>query len=74
MRYYLIENLRGFERPVETDDPENLKALKDLYDRDPARKVVGSNKNRFEVQATYYIVPKDDWDTEHCPLIPVDLS
>jgi hypothetical protein len=74
MRGYLIENLMGFERPVETDDFVNLYLLKEHYERDPARGIVGSNEHRFEVRASYYIVSKDDWDMDHCPLIPVDLS
>lgn len=74
MLYYLIENLMGCERPVETDDRENLKVLKERYESNRMRRVVGSKENAVEVQASYYIVPKDDWDMDHCPLIPVDFS
>jgi hypothetical protein len=25
-------------------------------------------------RVTYYLVPKREWDLEHCPLMPVDFS
>lgn len=74
MLHYLIENLMGCERPLAADELENLRDLKEKYESHPMRTVVGSRENRVEVQASYYIVPKGDWDMDHCPLIPVDLS
>ena len=74
MRYYLIENLMGFENPVEIGEREELELMKERYEKKPATQEAGSDAHRFEVEATYYIVPKDEWDSQHCPLIPVDLS
>lgn len=74
MDYYLVQNLLGFETPVETGDFEDLERMKAQYEEQPAIGEVGSGKNRFEVEATYYIVPKKEWDIHNCPLIPVDFS
>ncbi len=74
MKFYLIENMMGFERPVEEGDGPDLESKKQEYERTPATKKVGSTSNAFPIEATYYIVAKDDWDIHDCPLIPVDLS
>jgi hypothetical protein len=74
MRYYLIENMMGFERPVEEGNLSELESKKQAYDRKPTTKKVGSKSDTFLIEATYYIVAKDDWDIHDCPLIPVDLS
>ena len=74
MIYYLIENMMGFERPVEEGSLENLELGKKQFEKDPATSRIGSDPNEFVLRATYYIVPKKDWDIHNCPLIPVDLS
>jgi hypothetical protein len=74
MRFYLIENLMGFERPVEEGTLSGLESQKQEYERKPTTKKIGSSSNAFLIEATYYIVPKDEWDIHDCPLIPVDLS
>ena len=74
MRYYLIENMMGFERPVEEGNLSELESKKQAYDRKPTTKKVGSKYYKFLIEATYYIVSKDDWDIHDCPIIPVDLS
>ena len=74
MRFYLIENMMGFERPVEEGSLSDLESKKQVYERKPTTKKVGSQSDAFLIEATYYIVAKDDWDTHNCPLIPVDLS
>ena len=74
MRYYLIENMMGFERPVEEGNLSELESKKQAYDRKPTTKKVGSKSDNFLIEATYYIVAKNDWDIHDCPLIPVDLS
>ena len=73
MGYYLIENMMGFEIPVEEGSREYLKFKKGGYEKNPTMRKVGSDSTRFLLKAKYYIVPKDDWDTHNCPLIPVDL-
>ncbi|MDP6180021.1 MAG: hypothetical protein QGG48_09040 [Desulfatiglandales bacterium] len=74
MTFYLIENLIGFETPVEEGSEVDLTSEKKKYERKPATRKVGSGSNEFRIKASYYIVPKDDWDIHNCPLIPVDLS
>lgn len=74
MRFYLIENMMGFERPVEEGSLLDLESKKQAYERKPTTKTVGDTSEAFLIEATYYIVAKDDWDIHDCPLIPVDLS
>jgi hypothetical protein len=74
MQFYLIENMMGFERPVEQGSLSELESKKQAYERKPATQKVGSKSDAFLIEATYYIVAKDDWDIHDCPLIPVDLS
>ncbi len=74
MLYYLIENMMGFEKPVEEGSLEGLKLKKEIFEEDPATSRIGSDPNEFVIKATYHIVPKHDWDIHDCPLIPVDLS
>jgi hypothetical protein len=74
MRFYLIENMMGFERPVEEGSLSELQSRKQAYERKPTTKKVESRSEPFLIEATYYIVAKDDWDIHNCPLIPVDLS
>ncbi|MGD9074605.1 MAG: hypothetical protein PVJ69_05290 [Desulfobacteraceae bacterium] len=74
MRFYLIENMMGFERPVEEGDWPELESTKQAYEKKPTTRKVGSESDAFLIEATYYIVAKDDWDMHNCPLIPVDLS
>ena len=74
MRYYLIENIMGFERPVEEGTLPGLESKKQEYERKPKTKKVGSRSDAFLIEASYYIVSKQDWDIHDCPLIPVDLS
>ena len=74
MRFYLIENMMGFERPVEEGTLPGLELKKQEYERKPSTKKVGSSSDAFLIEATYYIVSKQDWDIHNCPLIPVDLS
>jgi hypothetical protein len=74
VKFYLIENMMGFERPVEEGSISDLESKKRACERKPAIKKVGSKSDAFLIEATYYIVAKDDWDIHNCPLIPVDLS
>ena len=74
MKFYLIENLTGFERPVEEGTLSGLESKKQEYERKPTTKKVGFSSDTFLIETTDYIVAKDDWDIHDCPLIPVDLS
>jgi hypothetical protein len=74
MSYYLIENMMGFEKPISEGGCEVLKLDKERHEKNPTTKKVGSGKNQFLLKARYYLLPKDAWDAQHCPLIPVDFS
>lgn len=73
-RFYLIENMMGFERPVEQGTLAQVQRKKKEYEKRPALRRVGPASGGFLKEATYYIVPKDEWDIHNCPLIPVDLA
>jgi hypothetical protein len=69
--YYLVENSNGFERPLRMGTAEELSVDRERLtqgnslgvERMPGGQTVG-----------YYLVPKGEWDSQHCPLIPVDFS
>jgi hypothetical protein len=72
--YYLIMIRNGFGTPVSVGAEEELEAKKTKLE-----KLAGlSDQEADEVPAWervgYDIVPKWEWDIEHCPLMPVDLS
>ena len=72
--YYLIMIRNGFGEPVSVGAEEELEAKKIKLE-----KLAGlSDQEAKEVPAwervSYDIVPKWEWDIEHCPLMPVDLS
>ncbi len=72
--YYLIMIRNGFEEPLSVGAEEELEAKKIKLE-----KLAGlSNQEAKEGPAwervSYDIVPKWEWDIEHCPLMPVDLS
>jgi hypothetical protein len=68
--YYLVENRNGFEEPLRAGtEPEFAKEHRLLDAEADAEK--GDCR---QTGSKYYLVLKDVWDREHCPLIPVDLS
>ncbi len=72
--YYLIMIRNGFGEPLIVGAEEELEAKKIKLE-----KLAGlSNQEAKEVPAcervSYDIVPKWEWDIEHCPLMPIDLS
>lgn len=66
--YYLIANRNGFEEPLKVSTEAELQA-----DRIELEKKETSSKP-MRGRVTYYLVSKRDWDVDHCPLMPVDLS
>ena len=72
--FFLIENMMGFETPVETGNKKYVESKKRQYEQEPATRTVGSKPYAFAIKARYYIVHKDEWVIHNCPLIPVDLS
>ena len=72
--YYLVENRNGFERPLEEGTEEHLCAhMPELKRAEASSDQAGYGRQAWE-GCSYYIVTKTEWDREHCPLIPVDLS
>ena len=72
--YYLIMIRNGFGEPLSIGTKEELEAKKIKLE-----KLAGlSNQEAKEVQpwerVIYDVVPKWEWDIEHCPLMPVDLA
>jgi hypothetical protein len=71
--YYLVANENGFEEPLGMGTEAEL-----LVERaELEKKAVSpppSGEGRLWGAAAYYLVPKDEWDSGHCPLIPVDFS
>jgi hypothetical protein len=65
--YYLIMNGNGFEEPLRVGTREELETEKIELEK------MESLNGKGE-KVTYYLVPKWEWDIEHCPLMPVDLS
>jgi len=64
----------GFGEPLSIGTKEELEAKKIKLE-----KLAGlSNQEAKEVQpwerVIYDVVPKWEWDIEHCPLMPVDLA
>jgi hypothetical protein len=74
MTSYLIENMMGFENPIEEGRVEELEIKKLEYEQKPRLRKVYYASNEVTVSAKYYVVSKDEWDFVNCPIMPVDLS
>lgn len=74
MLYYLIENKNGFEDPLHAGTITELERKKLQLENELAPKRHEKQLEQVWETVTYYIVPKREWDIEHCPLIPVDFS
>lgn len=71
--FYLVENIDGFERPISMGTEEEL-AVEEKKLRSEKVPLPPADDKPGWVRAGYYRVPKKEWDSEHCPLIPVDFS
>jgi hypothetical protein len=72
--YYLVANANGFEEPVKMGPHAELGPLRrDLELREHATRTTDGVHSPWS-RISYYLVPKEEWDREHCPLMPVDLS
>jgi len=71
--YYLIENRDGFERPIGMGTTQELAVELERLPKEKALSPGAEEKPGWETVG-YYTVPKSEWDSEHCPLIPVDFS
>jgi hypothetical protein len=72
--YYLVENRNGFEEPLRAGTKEELESLKTAIEKTEWSSSQGGNGKQAWERRSYYIVTKTEWDREHCPLVPVDLS
>ncbi|MGB9629329.1 MAG: hypothetical protein ACPL6D_11770 [Thermodesulfobacteriota bacterium] len=64
--FYLIKNNNGFEEIIKSGGKKELENLKSSLIK---------NKSDSEISGhiSYYIVTKEEWDLENCPLYPVDF-
>ena len=73
MTYYLIKNVNGFEEPLCSGTLPELEKARIEYEEETLRRRNTPHDQAWE-RTAYYIVPKREWDLEHCPLMPVDYS
>lgn len=67
--FYLIRNINGFEEIITSGSKEDLEKIKSQYDFD--RDYL---QDEFSLNIIlYYIVPKNEWDSQNCPFFPVDF-
>ena len=72
--YYLIANKSGFEEPLRAGTEAELTSEKKALERKQrTMQEAGAAKGPWE-RVSYYLVPKEEWDRQNCPLMPVDLS
>ncbi len=71
--YYLIENSDGFERPIGMGTEQELALEQKRLQKGSALSPGAEGRPGWET-IEYYTVPKPEWDSQHCPLIPVDYS
>ncbi len=65
--YYLIVNENGFEEPLKAGTLEELEVERLEVEKRESLKRGGAG-------VSCYLVPKWEWDLDHCPLMPVDFS
>ena len=71
--YYLVANKNGFEEPLKTGSADMLLPEQEELNRQEAfRRARGDVSSWGMVK--YYLVPKEEWDAQHCPLKAVDYS
>lgn len=72
-RFNLIRNRNGFEESIETGTKQDLERMRlDLEFESTSDHE--TERGQAWDKVTYYVVPKREWDLEHCPLMPVDFS
>lgn len=72
-QYNLIRNRNGFEESIEIGTRQDLERLR-LELESKERLEQGDESKQAWERVSYYVVPKREWDLEHCPLMPVDYS
>lgn len=74
-QFNLIRNRNGFEESIETGTKQNLERMRLDLELEGALDQETERGQAWEWdKVTYYLVPKREWDLEHCPLMPVDFS
>ncbi len=72
-QFNLIKNLNGFEESISAGTKKDLEKLK--LELESKNRLEWENENgQVWERVSYYVVPKREWDLEHCPLMPVDYS
>jgi hypothetical protein len=71
--YYLVANENGFEEPLRMGTEAELLSERAELERKGALPPSSGEGHRWGA-TTYYLVAKDEWDSSHCPLVPIDLS
>lgn len=71
---YLIENKEGFESPLFAGTREELEEKKKSLDYTRKTMSHAMPPDKAWKSVSYYIVPKREWEVEHCPLMPVDYA
>jgi len=72
-QFNLIRNRNGFEESIETGTKQDLERMRlDLEFESTSDQ--DTERGQAWDRVTYYLVPKREWDLEHCPLMPVDFS
>jgi hypothetical protein len=71
--YCLVENRNGFERLLAMGIEEEMAAEQKRLEKESLRIFAAETKPIWETLC-YYVVPKHEWGSRDCPLMPVDLS
>lgn len=69
--YYLVINRNGFEEPLMEGFREELEKERCRVETEEgadSARLTGPFRDRF------YLVAKEEWDRQHCPLKPVDFE
>ena len=68
---YLVANTNGFEEPVRLGEAPELERL--LRKLEQVEEKSGSAGEPW-ARTRHYLISKEEWERDYCPLIPVDLS
>jgi hypothetical protein len=70
----LIKNVNGFEEALKAGTGAELESERRELERTEHLARSGQEQRPAWEKASYYLVPRDEWDRRNCPLMPVDLS
>lgn len=67
--FYLIKNIDGFEEIITSGSKKELEKIKARLEYESNL----NNESKVLSNMIYYIIPKNEWDFQNCPLLPVDF-